>query len=522
MNMTIEEYRARLYAALSGYDRNEVDQAVNYYIELIEDAEDQGAQMAKLGSPEQLAQRIIKENGWVGAQYTGGFGTNNYNSNYDYTNSAAPGKKGIGGRITALVLTFPFWLTVFILLITLLIVVWAVFISIPIAGIAAAIESVRWIGKYFGYALPVLFAGIGMAGLTILLYAPVRKASSSIFKGVTGFSRFLFGNTDKEDSFDVKKAKTYFSKSALIIGALLTVVGAGISTPLFAKASSNPEKFVKAMGLEDYEYQFNDILDSINVKIENSANLEVLPSDNGKMYLKAQNIKPDKLNITNSQIVYENFNSNGNTTWFSFGNIGDINAKFYLYLPEKEYTSVVLDSSLGNINVNKLTAGQISVVCNCGNEKLTDVKQTKAEEAFSVTNDLGNITLENCSAASKNAQIIQKCGNVTVKSLTADTLNAENDLGNITIEKMTADTVNCKNDSGNIKIKDSTINKLLDCKLELGNADIELNGTDYNVAAESDLGNVKINGQKITEAPTGGSIPIKVSNNCGNVTVDFK
>ena len=72
MNITLEEYRARLYAALAGYDRNEVEQAVNYYTELIEDAEDPVMQMNKLGTPEQLAQRIIAENGWS-PQY-GSFG----------------------------------------------------------------------------------------------------------------------------------------------------------------------------------------------------------------------------------------------------------------------------------------------------------------------------------------------------------------------------------------------------------------------------------------------------------------
>ena len=61
--MKFEEYIERLRAGLKGLDPDEAESAVQYYTELIEEAEDPEEQMASLGSPEDLAQRIKEQNG---------------------------------------------------------------------------------------------------------------------------------------------------------------------------------------------------------------------------------------------------------------------------------------------------------------------------------------------------------------------------------------------------------------------------------------------------------------------------
>lgn len=523
MNITLEEYRARLYAALAGFDPNEVAQAVNYYIELIEDADDPAEQMAKLGTPEQLAQRIIADNGWTPPQNFGGYYGGQPMGGMTAEDLRRSSTSGLAKRVLALILTFPFWLTAFILIITLLIVIWSVFIALPAGTVAAIIESMRWIGKYFGYALAVLFAGVGLAGLTILLFAPVRAATGGIFKAIAGFARFLFGIKKKDEGFDLKKTKNYFSKAVLATGALLFVLGGGISAPLYAKAANSPEKFAQALGLDTYEYEYSDSIDSIKIDIESVADLEILPSSNGKMYLKAENVNVHKIAVLDQAeagFTYVNPNA-GSVHFFNLGNLGNPYGTFKLYLPEKEYKSADIRSSVGDIKVENLTAKQIVIGNSAGDTKLTNVKQTGSDGSFSVTSDLGDIKLNNCTIESGSAELIQHCGDVKFETGSANSLRIENDLGSIKGENLTAANLDLKNNCGDIKLSNSSATGSITCKVELGDCKLELNGTDYNVSAHTDLGDAKINGSNAYEVVTGGKIPVNVTGNTGDVKVDF-
>ena len=520
MNITIEEYRARLYAALAGFDQNEVAQAVNYYIELIEDADDPAQQMAKLGTPEQLAQRIIADNGWSNTQYAGGFYGGQPMSGIteeDYRRSTT---SGLAKRVLALILTFPFWLTAFILIITLLIVVWSVFIAFPAGAVAAIIESFRWIGKYFGYALPLIFAGVGLAGLTIILFAPVRAASKGILKGVSGFAKFLFGIKPKKAS-ELKEAKSHFSKGALILGGLLFVLGGGISAPLFAKAANSPEKFSQALGLDTCEYDISDSND-IKVDINGGASLYICPSDSGRAYLKGENIKKDSIDLLEGNACGFNYNSDGNTDFhfFNIGNIGNTQSKFYLYLPEKEYDSADVKLSLGDVKIERFTAKNFNIENNCGDIKLTDVKQSGSSGSFTIKSDLGDIKLENCNAESGSAQLTQHCGSIKLEKGSVSYLRADNDLGDIKLESISAKALDFTNHCGDIKLTDTSVTDSITCKLDLGDAKFELKGKDYNVSAKTDRGDVKINGNETNDS-AGGSIPVTITNNTGDIKVDF-
>ena len=525
MNITLEEYRARLYAALAGYDRNEVEQAVNYYTELIEDAEDPVMQMNKLGTPEQLAQRIIAENGWspqYGSFGAGqGMGMNGMGMTAeDYRRSST---SGLAKRLLALILTFPFWLTGFILIVTLLIVVWAVFIAFPASTVAAAIESFRWFGKYFGYAIACFLGAIGLAGLTILLFAPARAASGGIVKSIAKFARFLFGKSKSEEEvYEMKYTKNKVSKALLVLGAVMAVIGGSSSVPLFAKAARNPEKFASAYGLENFEYEFSGSAENIKIDIKSGADVFVRHSDNGKMYLKCENVKPAMINVTDSSdlnVTYD-YNKENHIHLFGFGNMTN-STNFYLFLPEKVYKNADIRTSLGDIKIESLTAEIINLECKCGDEELSNVKQTGSGNLFTVNNDLGDIELINCTIESASAQIDQSAGDVNFKNGTVKNVNIENDLGDIELEEMTAETLELKNNCGDVILKDTSVTGSVNCKLDLGDADFDLKGSDYNVTADCSLGDIKVNGKKITEAVTGGSIPVIVNNNAGDIKVNF-
>ena len=531
MNRPIEEYRARLFAALAGFDRNEVSQAVDYYIELIEDADDPAEQMTKLGTPEQLAERIIKENGWSRPQFAGSYGyTNNAAQpgaydfkgtyNYEKRKNSEP-----GARVAGLILTSPLWLSVFIIIFSILIAIWSVFISFPAGAAAAVFETFRWIGKYAGYAIPVFFAGVALVGLTLLFFAPVRAASKGLFITAKKFCHFLFGIFNENSDSEFKIAKKYFSKTALIMGALLTIAGTGVSVPLFAKAANSPEKFSQALGLDSYEYNFNENTDSIKVNIQSGASLYIKPSDAGKgAYLKCENVKKEMVSVTDSSEIgftYDYDKSIKSYTIFNIGNATNASTRFYLYLPENEYNSADIHLSLGDVKVENFTAKNIRIECNCGDTKLNNVKQTTAGGSFTVINDLGDIKLENCTLESESANITQHAGDVKLSAGAVNKLTAENDLGDIKLESVTSDTLDLTNHCGDVKLTETSASGSITCKLDLGSAKFDLKGSDYNVSANTDLGDVKVNGQKISEVQTNGKVPVTVTNNTGDIKINF-
>ena len=531
--MTIEEYRARLFSALAGFDQNEVSQAVNYYIELIEDADDPAGQMTKLGTPEQLAERIIKENGWSRPQFAGSYGYTNNAAQYGaYDNNGAYNyekrkSKDPGAKIAALILTSPLWLSVFVIIFSILITIWSVFISLPAGAAAAVFETFRWISKYLGYAVPVFFAGIALAGLTLLFFAPVRAASKGLLITAKKFCHFLFGIFSENCDRDFKNVKKYFSKTALILGALLTIGGTGVSVPLFAKAASTPEKFSQALGLDSYEYSFNGNISNIKVDIKSGADLYIKPSSQGKgAYLKCENVKKDMVSVTDSAEIGFTYDYNktiNNITLFNIGNAANTSTKFYLYLPEEEFDSTDIKLSLGDVKIENFTAKNIHIECNCGDAKLNNVKQTTAGGSFTVINDLGDIKLENCTLESESANITQHAGDVKLSAGAVNKLTAENDLGDIKLEGITSDTLDLSGHCGDVKLSETSASGSITCKLDLGSAKLDLKGSDYNVSAKTDLGDVKVNGQKISEgtAANNGKIPVTVTNNTGDIKVNF-
>lgn len=119
--------------------------------------------------------------------------------------------------------------------------------------------------------------------------------------------------------------------------------------------------------------------------------------------------------------------------------------------------------------------------------------------------DVGN--LEICDVEIINCKTVNEVGNTEFENIIMDNLVAKSDVGEISLEEC---RLNCADITGNI-----------------GNVEVELEGnlSDYDLELSSDMGNVKVNGEK--EANTyksdgKGDNLIKVVNDIGNVSVDIE
>lgn len=198
------EYIRRLKTALYGLSKEEIDSAVSYYEEFIDEAgeENLDAVIASLGSPEELGKSIKAENSFVTEQVEeeNAFGENSYTQQTTFNpplTEKQQARKRTNGEIAAIIiitlLALPIIIgalggvlgTVFGIIVTVFVLMFVfvvVGISLIIAGIIKIITDL---------ALGMLLLGIGLiaAGIGFLVFVPLVKL---ILKGVVWLFKKVF------------------------------------------------------------------------------------------------------------------------------------------------------------------------------------------------------------------------------------------------------------------------------------------------------------------------------------------
>ena len=175
--MTMDDFLAQLDAQLYILTPEERESAVAYYREYLEEAgTNVRAAIAALGSPQSVAQRILREIDENRVVYDGGTP-----DQYGYADPLMEAKPEIkvqdnGGRlgltILVIILTFPIWITVFSLWLALVCTLATIPLSLAAAAVAAPIQGLSEIGRNLGQALWDIGAGLTAAGMFLLLWKP--------------------------------------------------------------------------------------------------------------------------------------------------------------------------------------------------------------------------------------------------------------------------------------------------------------------------------------------------------------
>ncbi len=168
--MTPQEYCAALEAALTAMPPEERQETVRYYREFLEEAED--AERSALGSPEQLAARILQESGIVPPE-------------------TAPSPHHRTAKIVALVCTSYIWLPLLATWYVLLLCALICLVVIPVS-LAACLPVCLFVAVWMiphDLLRTLLAAGMGLTciGAATLLTPPLWTACRSVVK-FTGFT----------------------------------------------------------------------------------------------------------------------------------------------------------------------------------------------------------------------------------------------------------------------------------------------------------------------------------------------
>lgn len=221
-------------------------------------------------------------------------------------------------------------------------------------------------------------------------------------------------------------------------------------------------------------------------------------------------------------------------------------------IDNKEIDMIEIDMEIGDIRIVKGDEFRVTV---SGDEKLIpDIENRTSDSVLRITSRdkgkntygigilnffNGKLTVGSINPESKliievpeNAKIDtisldSDLGNVIVEGISADILKAEVDLGNIEVRSCSFNKLNIVEDSGNIEIK-STISSEINLENDLGNIEAELIGNidEYVIYADTDLGNVEVNGDNMKNSYDQhrdiADKSLRAVNDCGNITINIE
>lgn len=194
---------------------------------------------------------------------------------------------------------------------------------------------------------------------------------------------------------------------------------------------------------------------------------------------------------------------------------------FLLDMLHSEKESVDCEVRDGSLYIIGSMEGFISTGFKGGNISVT-VPYGAELSVVRVDTDMGNIYLDQITAG--EVDLDADLGNITVSGGAFHALDCDSDLGDVTVMAVTADHLKCYANAGNVEAVEFTATEA-ELETDLGNVTAVALGArnDYALELEADLGEVKLDGQKVSSpySSSGNSCVLKAKTDVGNVTVDF-
>lgn len=175
----------------------------------------------------------------------------------------------------------------------------------------------------------------------------------------------------------------------------------------------------------------------------------------------------------------------------------------------------------GKLELSDITAGKITVSMDSGD---CSIKEIKASEELTVTNDFGKVVLEN--AETKTLQIDADSGNVILTDTVFDSADLNVDLGKLTAKGIKSKGLKVTADSGDVTVE-GELSGITDVKNNMGSVAVRPGGPQdqFSYELNTDLGSVSVDG-KNTAGSIAFSTPstenmIKVSAEMGSINLNF-
>ncbi len=267
----------------------------------------------------------------------------------------------------------------------------------------------------------------------------------------------------------------------LIIAIALIIVGC----LLFAVVLFTHNFDFKKIGTQTYEtntYEISEEFDKISIDVS-TTDISFALAEDGKCKVICKDREKEKhaVSVENGTL---NIRVNDTRKWYDYIGIFTENLTVTVYLSEKEYSSLSIQTHTGNIEIPvTIRFAELDITGNTSNITC----RAAISNQIKIKTDTGDIKVSN--SLPKEVYLSTATGKIDINGLICNRLLVETDTGNINlINVMDVGSVQIETDTGDIKLAYCMVDTL---QIETDTGDVKLEQCDADsIDIETDTGNV--------------------------------
>lgn len=296
-------------------------------------------------------------------------------------------------------------------------------------------------------------------------------------------------------------------KKWLIAAASLSVLGFAVFAGAMAALGFDFSK-ISTVKYETNTYEVSGDFDKISIDVD-ITDIVFEKSDDERckvVCFEAEKVK-HSVRCTNGTLIID---MTDDRKWYDYIGISFASPKMTVYLPQSEYTSLLIDTDTGNIDIPESFAfNKLEIETDTGSvDCMADVS-----DIIKIESDTGDIGISSVESGC-DIDIKTDTGSIKLTDVSCTDFTAESDTGDISIVNTVAGNSICvESDTGNVKLKNSDAEELL---IETDTGDIT--GTllsEKDFIAKSHTGDVNV-----PKTQTGGKC--KITTDTGNIKIDIR
>ncbi len=296
-------------------------------------------------------------------------------------------------------------------------------------------------------------------------------------------------------------------KKWLIAAASLSVLGFAVFAGAMAALGFDFSK-ISTVKYETNTYEVSGDFDKISIDVDiTDIVFEKSDDERCKVVCYEEEKVKHSVRCTNGTLIID---MTDDRKWYDYIGISFASPKMTVYLPQSEYTSLLIDTDTGNIDIPESFAfNKLEIETDTGSvDCMADVS-----DIIKIESDTGDIGISSVESGC-DIDIKTDTGSIKLTDVSCTDFTAESDTGDISIVNTVAGNSICvESDTGNVKLKNSDAEELL---IETDTGDIT--GTllsEKDFIAKSHTGDVNV-----PKTQTGGKC--KITTDTGNIKIDIR
>lgn len=251
-------------------------------------------------------------------------------------------------------------------------------------------------------------------------------------------------------------------KIILIIFIILVIIAIAGFIALMVASDWNLENFKYV----EKEYQVEENFESIKLNLKGSD--VVIRSSNDekcKVVCFENNIYSHSVDVINNELVVGcNYKTK---IFFSYKE-----SKITIYLPEKDYKTLNLTTTSGDVDVENLKVDELTITVSSGDVEVNNVECNN----ISTAGESGDVELQNIKVNGA-VSVARDSGDVELSNVSCNgNLSTSTDSGDISLENVVCGGLSSECDSGDVKLESVLVNGALTIEAESG--DVEFSKLD--------------------------------------------